>query len=160
MSVLGKDVMVSPPAERQYESASGKYRLTVRVPQNSRHATGEMRGAMGELLWSKALPQDQGPRFTLVANNGVTVFFDEFITITSRMAILLWDRTGKPLHQAGFQDVQRTLNMTLDRITAQAKFGVWMSEAPRLDAAQRHATVRTGGKTLAVQLADGKLLAR
>jgi len=95
-----------------------------------------------------------------VTNAGAVITFDEWINVSTRYAVALFDRAGKTVAQHSTDEIQATLGLPMSEVTRRAKNGWWMSAAPTLNAAGDEARVATAGKTLSVQLLDGHLTAR
>src|SRR5262245_9840853 len=87
------DRITLPPASREFTSPSGKFVLVVSTKDSwkSPRATGELfsAGANRTLLWSRELPQEYGPRFALVNDQGTVLMLDEWINVNTRYAILV-----------------------------------------------------------------------
>src|SRR5687768_14460608 len=82
------DFMPLPPYRTESVSPNGQYVLVVqsRDEWKSKHAVGQLfhETASGrQLIWEKILPQEYGPRYALVGNQGQAIFFDEYINVKS-----------------------------------------------------------------------------
>jgi hypothetical protein len=156
------DLVPFPPVFRTGTSPDGRYVFEVRSADG-----WKTRGAVGRLLkntghgartvWEKDLPQEYGPRYFLVGNQGQVILFDESINVKSRYAIVLI-RQPKNLDVIhDFDAVRQALNLSAATITGSAKSGWWLQGAPTLNAAGTQALAPTGDKFLEVDLNTGRL---
>lgn len=156
------DRLTQPPVAQSF--TNGPYTLVVEAVDSWRSPTAKATLTKAEatgdetLVWQKELPQQYGPRFSLVSSTGNVVLFDEYINVASPYAISLIDPTGNTIARYSFDDIQQTL-ATVSRadLTRQAASGWWISSGPTLDAAEQSALITTGGTTLEVDLATGEL---
>ena len=156
------DFVANPPTRSQVSSPNGDHVFVVHSPDawQSKRATGRLfkltSGGL-HLEWERELPQEYGPRYFLVGNQGQTVLFDEWINIKSRYAVVLIHPKNNLAVTHGFDSVAATLNMPVAAITARAKHGWWIDGLPWLDSNGDRALVATGGKCLAISLNSGQL---
>jgi hypothetical protein len=163
--VTEADRIELPPESREFTSPSGAYTFVVSTPDNwqSLRGQGELTStADGNrvVLWSHGLPQQFGPRFALVDDQGTVVMFDEWINISTPHAIWLVDRAGRDIARHSTDAVQSVLQVPMDEVVKLARHGWWIAAPPNLDAAGEAALVETAGKTLSVQLSSGTLAIR
>ncbi len=156
------DRLTHPPVTQSF--TEGSYTLTIEAVDDWRSPTAKATLTKTEaqdedIVWQKELPQQYGPRFSMVSSAGNVVLFDEYINVASPYAIALIDPTGTIIAQYSFDDIQQTL-ATVSRadLTRQAASGWWISSKPTLNATGASVLVETGGTTLEIDLATGELI--
>lgn len=163
LSALATDRISLPPVRREVSSANGNYALVLSTPDNwkSPKCVAELfqvaRGARN-LLWTRTLPQELGPYYALVGNEGQVLFFDEWINVKTRYSVMLINPENRLVIQYDFDALQKILNVPASTIASLAKRGVWITSPPVLDPSNEMAKVKTGGKVLGVRLSDGQLM--
>jgi hypothetical protein len=163
-AVNPSDRITLPPTSREFTSPSGKFVFVVSTKDSwkSRRATGELfsAGSNRMLLWSRELPQEFGPRFALVNDQGTLLMLDEWINVNTQYAILVVDRDNKQVAQHSTDAVQLTLQVPMNQVVQMAAHGWWIQAAPTLVPTGDTALVRTAGKLLAIGLDTGVLSLR
>jgi hypothetical protein len=102
-----------PPKEREYFSADRNYSLRLRTPDEwkTKKVVAQLLRRGNATLWSTILPQEYGPRFAVVGNDGAVLLFDEWIDVASPLALVLLDSRGQIAKQTSFQELARLLNV-------------------------------------------------
>ncbi len=157
------DRIPRPPTLVESTSPDGQYAFVVSSPDNwkSKHAVGELyrvTDGSKRLLWRRHLPQEFGPRFALVGQQGQVLLLDEWINVMSRYAVMILSLTNQVVAQHHFSDVQRVLKVPSAEIVKRARYGAWITSPPMLDPSRQTVTVEAGGKVLSVHLSDGHLV--
>ena len=160
--VSADDFVAFPAASRQAVSPDGQFVFSVQTLDawQSRHARGRLvENAPGgpRVVWEQVLPQEYGPRYFLVGNQGQIVLFDESINVKSRYAVMLVNYKSSQSVVHDFAAVARTLELPAASIVERAKSGWWLAGAPSIDAAGTHARAPAGGRFLRVDLSTGRL---
>jgi hypothetical protein len=153
-----------PDARREFVAPAGRYAFVVTTSDGwkSGRGTGELFsvGPAGRTaIWSQELPQQFGPRFVLVNDQGTVLMLDEWINVSSRYAVLIIDREPRTIAQRSTDDVQAALQVPMNEIVRLAKFGWWIAAPPTLSPSGDAARVEAGGKILTIGLNDGSLSA-
>jgi len=157
------DRIDTPPAQREFSSASGRYRLRIesldgwRSPQPQASLAQRRADGRHETLWTRPLPHYHGPRMALVSDAGQVVLVDEWINVRSRHALVLLNASAHELLHATHDQVLAALGVTLDAVASQARLGTWLASAPELTANQLHARMGAGGRVLRLELRSGAL---
>ena len=156
------DFVAFPAAFREAVSPDGHFVFSVRTADawQSRHARGRLvENAPGgpRVVWDQVLPQEYGPRYFLVGNQGQIVLFDESINVKSRYAVVLMNYKTSQSVVHDFAAVARTLELPAASIVERAKSGWWLAGAPSIDAAGTHARAPAGGRFVLVDLSTGRL---
>jgi hypothetical protein len=113
-------------------------------------------GPPGEiLLWQARLPQEYGPRFAIVGNQGQVLLLDEWINVESKNAI--WLRTLHTMVTYDFNAVAALLNLPRRDIVKSAAFGWWISGVPLLAETGAVAIVPSAGHRIRIDLDNGQL---
>lgn len=157
-----RDFVPIPPTTTQVASPNGRYAFIVHSSDawQSKRATGRLlknTSAGQELEWERVLPQEYGPRYFLVGNQGQTVLFDEWINVKSRYAVVLIHHQKNLEVSHDFEAVAKILGVPVAAITARAKHGWWIEGIPSLDSTGTSAIVATAGKCLVIDLNTGLL---
>ena len=151
------DSLTRPPTRQTFTNGAYQLEITAKDSWRSPSTIGKLY-RNGTLLWQKDLPHQYGPRFSMVSPSGQVVLFDEYINVASPYAIALINPTGETTCQYSFDDIKQTLpDVAPADFTRQAASGWWISSLPTLNAAGNFARVETGGTTLELDLATGKL---
>ncbi|HKA41010.1 MAG TPA: hypothetical protein VKF40_03380 [Burkholderiales bacterium] len=154
------DFVPFPPARRQAVSPNGRYTLLVvsRDEWRSKRATAQLLEA-GRIIWERELPQEHGPRYFLVGNDGQAVLFDEWANVKSRHAIMLIDSRRKLERVYPFDAVAAILETPVRAIVERAKGGWWLEGPPSLDATHQVVLAATAGRCLVLDLRTGDISA-
>ena len=156
-----------PPVRLEQLSPNRKFQFVISSKNSWKTAqpdaflyqlSGVTGGGPKTLLWNGRLPQQYGPRYTLVSPTGEVLLLDEYLNINSQQAIYLIH--GQPRKTTAYRldDIVKILGLPPARLTEKAKGGSWwISAAPTLAPAGDKAFVPTGGKMLVVHLATGRL---
>lgn len=160
-SVVG-DTKLLPAAQRKFQSASGRFVLTLSNfdAWSSKHVEAELvesSGAVQRARWRLILPHEMGPRWALVTDDGATILVDEWINIPSRHAVMLLDPSGQMLADYSIDQLIELLKITRKTIAAHARLGPWLTSAPTLCAGGASVEFRVGGRGLSLELANGRL---
>jgi len=160
VAAVESDFVPFPPARRQAVSPNGRYTLLVvsRDEWRSKRATAQLLEA-GQIVWERELPQEYGPRYFLVGNDGQAVLFDEWNNVKSRHAIVLIDSKRKLERAYPFDAVAAILEMPEHAIVERAKGGWWLEGPPRFDPTGQMVLAATGGRCLVVDLKTADLSA-
>lgn len=151
-----------PPLERRFASASGGFILTLTAVDGWRtpRAAATLKNASGSVLWKRELPHHHGPRRALVTGGGQTLLVDEWINVVSGYALTLIAPDGATIAQYSAEQIIHVLGVPRGAITANARFGPWISDGPSLSNNARSALFKAGGRSLVLRLEDGRLSAR
>ena len=160
--VADSDRIALPHARREFTSPSGRFVFVVSTPDawKSLRAVGELLSITKSgrtVLWSRALPQQFGPRFVLVSDAGSVLMLDEWINVKTPYAVLLIDRDHRTVKQYGTDALIEAVRVPARDVVRQARHGWWISALPTQDAAGDGARVETAGKMLTIRFADGAL---
>lgn len=165
-AVTASDQLTYPPVMQS--SATGDYRFVVSATDQWQTpiAIGQLYQD-SQLRWEQPLPQQYGPRFSMVGSQGHVLLVDEFINVASPYALMLLDAAGEPIVTYAFEDIQQTLSVSAADLTQQATSGWWVSESPQLRPAEavpaseialaETVLIATGGTHLVVNLLTGEL---
>lgn len=170
---IAPDRLRHPPIRQTF--TAGSYQLVITAQDREWEtpvATAQLSDG-DRLLWQQELPHEYGPRFVLVSPRGQVLLLDEFINVASPYALTLIDQSGEVVAQNSFEDVQKTLQVSLAVLTEQANSGWWISAPPTLGEATHetahetanssapaqdlYARVKAGGTTLEIDLSTGEL---
>ena len=160
--VSADDFVAFPAASRQAVSPDGHFVFSVQTLDawQSRYARGRLvENAPGgpRVVWEQVLPQEYGPRYFLVGNQGQIVLFDESINVNSRYAVVLINYKTSQSVVHDFAAVARTLELPAATIVERAKSGWWLAGAPSIAADGTHARAPAGSGFLLVDLSTGRL---
>lgn len=109
------------------------------------------------LRWSRKLPHHHGPRTAVVANDGHVLLADEWINVTSRWSLMLLDAGNQVVMSCDWDTATKALGVSVAEVSAQARYGTWMSANPSLATDGKSVRIPAGGRVMVVGLADGKL---
>jgi len=159
---MGQDRITLPPLQRETVSRTGTYAFIVAAEDRwqSSRVSGELvrvAGTRRTSVWKTPLPEQFGPRFVFLNDRGNLLLVDEWATIVTRHALVLFDATGRELAHHTFDDIQAATGVPGSTIAEMARYGSWLTSVPALDVAGEAATLSVGGKTLSISLADGHL---
>ena len=160
-----RDALVLPPANREFQSPSGQFVLTLSSADNwkTRHAVAELAvsadGGERKPVWRRILPHEKGPRRVLVTDTGAVVLLDEWINIPSRHALMLISPEGRTLAHFSIDELISTLGVARKTISANARLGIWLSSMPVPSTDGTAMVFRTAGRGLVLELANGRLSA-
>lgn len=158
----GGDAIARPPAQQVITSPNGSHILVLRAPENSadKRLVATFYTVSENLCqpqWSQTLPQEYGPRFVLVNDQGYTVLLDEWINVASSYAVMVLDPSGQVVAQHSFDQVASLLRVPRADVVEQARFGWWISAAPTLNRSGTTVRVPTAGRQLQITVATGQL---
>ncbi|SDP80145.1 hypothetical protein SAMN05216303_107128 [Rhodoferax sp. OV413] len=156
------DARSLPPAQRVFTSPSATFELVLSSPSQGQTAQAELFAVAAGArrpLWRQALPHEQGPRTAVVADSGEVVLLDEWINVPSRHALLLLDPQGRRRAHYNFDELVGILQLPRKTVAQHAVQGAWLAGEPRLTTDGRLLLLPAGGRTLSLQLADGRLTA-
>lgn len=156
------DRMAHPPLRREFVSPEGRLRLVIETldrwqTQSPRAQLFRVGTGQPVLLWTRTLPQHFGPRNAVVADDGHVLLADEWININSPYALMLIDVANTLVATHDHAAVMAALRATPGEVGANARNGTWMTEGPRLSAGDQRASIAAAGRTLVVELSDGRL---
>jgi hypothetical protein len=157
-----EDFVPLPPSRTEAVSPNGQYLLVVQSTDEwkSKHPAGRLfhQTALGpQLIWKKDLPQEYGPRYALVGNQGQAIFFDEYINVKSRYAVMLINYQKHLEISHDFDNIAELLDMPVASIVKNATGGWWMIGEPMLDVSGTTAVVCAAQKRLQIDLNTGQL---
>jgi hypothetical protein len=162
-SVAVEDFVPLPPVKTSVISPNCKFRFVVYSP-NSWKITKQGMGQLyritadgEEMVWESTLPQEFGPRYSLVGNQGAVVLFDEWINVKSKYAIFLINSQQSLELSHDFDSVAKVLGEPVAKIVEQAGSGWWLQGTPRLNDAGTTAFAKAAGKYLKIDLNTGDL---
>jgi hypothetical protein len=156
------DRITLPDTTREFVSPSGRFAFVVSTKDGwkSLRGTGELFAVNGPnrtLLWSRALPQQFGPRFALLNDRGTSLMLDEWINVSTGFAVLILDRDNQQVAQHSTDAVQAVLQVPIAQVVEVAKHGWWIQAPPVLAPSGDVALVQSAGKQLAIRLDTGSL---
>jgi hypothetical protein len=159
--MVAQDTIPKPPQLRHSQSPDGHFHLVLTaVPESgARSVTAalyENQAERCQQVWRQIIPQEYGPRYALVTDNGQTLFLDEWINVASSYAIVVVDRAGSTVAQYGFDDIVMITGTTRADIVAQAQQGFWLGGEPTLLGHDQVAVPTAGGR-LTIDLDTGEL---
>ncbi len=177
--MLSSDRIDLPPESREAASPSGRFVLSVSTPDawKSKTATAELVEVDGDerrVVWTRKLPHEYGPRFTLVTDEGTVILLDEWINVASSRAITVIHPSGihpsgihpSGIHPSGnviaqhaFAAIPEVLWIPGRELVAAARHGLWMTNPPTLGDDGKSVRAESGGRTLVIDAADGSLRA-
>jgi hypothetical protein len=162
LPMLGEDAIARPPAHQAIVSPNQSHILVLQSqtgerPQHSIATLYKADGTLCQPQWSQSLPQEYGPRFVLVADDGYTVLLDEWINVASDYAVMVLDPAGQVVSRHSFDAVAAVLRTSRADIVEAARYGWWISSAPILSRDGQAVQVNTAGKRLRIRLTDGRL---
>lgn len=164
-AVPDSDKVSFPPATREFHSDSQRFHFVLTTGEGGRalHADAELFSTDEDHrhhnFWRRLLPNERGPRTTLVSDQGDVVVVDEWINVASRHAITLIALDGRVVADFSLDQLIELLGVSRQAISGHAKEGVWMSRFPVIDNRTQKITFSAGGRTLTLQLSDGRLTA-
>jgi hypothetical protein len=160
--VIAQDRVDFPPLKRQFASPSGGFLLNVDALDGWKtpKAVATLHDAAGAVLWRRELPHHHGPRRVLVTGGGQVLLVDEWINVISRYALTLIAPDGATIAQYTAEQIITLLAVPRPAITANARYGPWVSDGPSLSPDGKSVLFKAGGRTLVLRLADGVLSAR
>lgn len=158
----GGDAIARPPAHQVITSPSGNRILVLQAPQNwadkrftaTSYTVSE---SLCQAQWSQTLPQEYGPRFTLMNDQGYLVLLDEWVNVASDYAVMVVDPEGQVVAQHSFDQVAALLRVPRSEVVERARFGWWISGEPALNRSGTTVQVAAGGRRLQVTMATGQL---
>ena len=156
------DARSLPYAQRVFVSPSAAFELVLSAPSQGQSAQAELFAVAADgrrPLWRQALPHEQGPRTAVVADGGEVVLLDEWINVPSRHALLLLDPQGRRRAHYNFDELVGILQLPRKTVAQHAVQGAWLAGEPRWSTDGRQLLLPAGGRTLSLQLADGRLTA-
>jgi len=149
-----------PPLRREFDSPDRRFRLVIETADRWRTQTPTAQlfeGGATAPRWSRVLQQHYGPRYALVNNAGSVLLLDEWINITSPLALMLIDADNQVRATHAFDAIVAALGVPPRQVSAQARHGTWISAPPQLAADGRSVRVASGGRTLVIALDKGAL---
>ncbi|MBD0337247.1 MAG: hypothetical protein ICV62_17305, partial [Cyanobacteria bacterium Co-bin13] len=92
MPMVSDDAIARPPAHQAVVSPGQTHILVLQSEadgssQSLMATLYRANGSLCEPQWSRPLPQEYGPRFTLVTDQGYTILLDEWINVASDYAV-------------------------------------------------------------------------
>ena len=156
------DARSLPYAQRVFASPSAAFELVLSALSQGQSAQAELFAVAADgrrPLWRQALPHEQGPRTAVVADGGEVVLLDEWINVPSRHALLLLDPQGRRRAHYNFDELVGILQLPRKTVAQHAVQGAWLAGEPRWSTDGRQLLLPAGGRTLSLQLADGRLTA-
>ena len=158
------DFMPFPPFRRESVSPNGQYVLIVQSENEwkSKHPIGQIfrQTASGpQLIWTKDLPQEYGPRYALIGNQGQAIFFDEYINVRSKYAVVLINYQKNLEISHGFDRILELVDAPVASIVKSATGGWWIMGKPTLDVGGTTAVVCVAQKRLYIDLNTGQISA-
>ena len=160
------DFVAQPPARTESVSPNARYVLVIESLDGwkTKHAVARLlqqTAAGRSLVWERTLPQEYGPRYALVGNEGRAVLFDEWINVKSRYAIAILGNPGKnPDVMLDFDTVASALATPIALIVREAATGWWMAGKPTLARSGTAAVVSAARKCVWIELNTGHLAVR
>ncbi len=159
---VGNDLVPFPPPKTESVSPNRQFAFVVQSPDEwkSKYAVGRLfqRNRFGSaLVWEEKLPEEYGPRFVVVGNEGQVLLLDEWSNVKSKHALWLRNFRKRLNVSYNFDKVAQVLGSPVASIVAQAKIGWWIAGEPTLDETGNVAIVPTAGKRLRVDLNTGTL---
>lgn len=160
LAAQNTDSIPLPPERIETVSPNRKFALLIESIDGwkSRAAVAKFyrAGPSGKtLLWQLLLPQEYGPRFAFVGNEGQVLLLDEWINVESKNAI--WLRTLHMEVAYDFNAVAGLLNLPPRDIVGRAAFGWWISGMPSLVEAGAAVIVPAAGLRIRIGLDNGQL---
>ena len=165
-TMSGEDFVPFPPPTREVVSPNGQFSFVISSPAVGKTkdlSTGQLfRGTSRarKLVWEKKLPQEQGPRYALVGNQGEVALFDEWNNVKSRYAVVLINVHRNFERSHDFDAVATVLGEPVARIVEQARVGWWLQGPPTVDDSGASAYAMAAGKCLAIDLNTGNMTLR
>ncbi|MBW4482483.1 MAG: hypothetical protein KME14_08065 [Tildeniella torsiva UHER 1998/13D] len=151
-----------PPVRGEFSSPNQRYVLVLSTPDDwqSKHAIAELfeqEGTQRNLLWSRSLAHEYGPRYAIVGSQGNVLLLDEWINVKSRFAVVVLSRENQPLAQYDLDTIQEVLAVPMSEVVQRATRGWWITSPPTLNSSGDQAFIETAGKHLVVDLQTGSL---
>ncbi|NEO61066.1 MAG: hypothetical protein F6J98_11695, partial [Moorea sp. SIO4G2] len=152
-----------PPLQTEFFSPQGDFRFTVSTPDKWKSTQGygrlvRLMGNVSEIIWEDKLPQEYGPRYLLVGQQGEVLMLDEWINVKSKYAIVVLNPQNELIIQHDFDNVQEILDVPTSEIVQRATGGSWwLSGPPSLDESGSKAYIPTSDQVLKVDLQTGQL---
>ena len=156
------DRLEHPPVRRDFASPDRRWLLVVETSDRWKTPHPAARlirivQSRQEPRWTRELPQELGPREAIVANDGHVLLVDEWINVSSRLALMLLDVENRVVATHTHAAVVAALGVPLADVSVHARSGTWLTSGPVLSADGQSALVTAGGRTLAIRFADGRL---
>jgi hypothetical protein len=158
-----RDSIDLPAQRREFASRSRNYLFVLRTEDGwaSKRAQGELYelSARGRrLLWRQLLPQEFGPRYLVVSDEGHILMLDEWINVKSQYAVILMGKDGAMIARKRFEDVKDVLRADEAVLVKHGSRGSWwISADPILDAGRNIVSVPAGNGALVIDLTSGAL---
>lgn len=159
------DRMPHPAARQEFLSPHGDFKLVLQAPEGWKppYPTAQLfqvQGTKSTLRWTRVLPQQFGPRRTLVSSDGHVLFLDEWINVRSSMSLMLIDADDRVVATHPHAALLQAAGVTASAVAVHARSGTWMGGEPALADGGRNATVAIGGRMLVIALDNGNLSSR
>lgn len=160
---VGEDAIAPPPQHQTILSPEKTHILVLQAAEDwsLKQLTAtlyEVNDTACQPLWSQVLPQEYGPRFVLVTNQGHTVLLDEWINVASNYAVMVLNAAGQTVAQHGFDAVAQVLQVPRSDIVERARHGWWITREPTLSRDGQTVEVGAAGKRLHITVSNGQLL--
>lgn len=160
--LISEDVIARPPLHQEMVSPRGTYILILRGDPDwaTKQLTATLYRVSDRLCepqWTQTLPQEYGPRFVIVNDQGQIALLDEWINVASPYAVMVLDAQGNPVQQFHFDQVAAQLGVPRADIVEAARYGWWITEPPTLREDGQTVQVKTAGKVLDIDLSSGQL---
>lgn len=162
-SRVASDRAALPSERREFASPDKRFVLVIETKDHWKTAQPEASlirlddSGKASLRWARKLPHHHGPRTAVVANDGHVLLADEWINVTSRWSLMLLDAGNQVVMSCDWDTVTKALGVSVAEVSAQARYGTWMSASPSLATDGKSVRIPAGGRVLAVGLPDGKL---
>jgi len=138
---MARDEIDLPPIQRIITSANGSFELVITrpdrlVPRMFPQSVLYRRTVPdGERIqvWDKALNIYIGPRFVVVSDTGIVIFFDEWLRKNhTDYAVQVLGIDGVRYKNYTLEEVITITGLNWPEIVETARYGAWMSKAPTL----------------------------
>ena len=162
---VGTDFIALPRARTEFRSRDQRYIFV--ITSEDGWATKQPSGELfvltkdgGRLsLWKKRLPQEYGPRYVLIGDQGQVLMLDEWINVKSRYAVVVLDHRAAVNVERSFEEVRNAVGVSEAKLVELANGGSWwISGEPRLEQSGKVARISVGGRILRVDLTSGDLM--
>jgi hypothetical protein len=94
-----------------------------------------------------------GPRYFFILNSSFIIFVDEWQrNLRTEVAFEVCDLQGNSLQRFALEDVLKSAGLTMETATASARYGAWLSDIPRVVAAEDALEFSIGDSTFLLAL--------
>lgn len=162
MPSVATDSIKLPPLQRKFYSQNQSYLFLVSTKDNwqSNHAIGELLKLTNNKyrrLWVRELPQQYGPRYVSIGNQGQIALIDESMNLITKYAILVLNYQNSLVAQYDFNEVSKIIGVKGSSIVATAKYGSWITSPPIIYNQSQIVKLGVANKILIISLDTGKL---